>query len=131
MSEQKFKAGDNVYHKVFRHGVVDNPGNEVSDVKFRQYDLITCKNDELELEKENETVSHPAHYCQGGVECIDALEAATTGLQGIEAVCTANAIKYLWRHKHKNGVEDLKKAIFYINYLINWLEKEGDDIESK
>ena len=131
MSEQKFKAGDKVYHKVFRHGVVDNPGNEVSDVKFSQYDLITCKNDELELEKENETVSHPAHYCQGKVECIDALEAATTGLQGIEAVCTANAIKYLWRHKHKNGVEDLKKAIFYINYLINWLEKEGDDIESK
>ena len=131
MSEQKFKAGDKVYHKVFRHGVVDNPGNELSDVKFNQYDLITCKNDELELEKENETVSHPAHYCQGGVECIDALEAATTGLHGIEAVCTANAIKYLWRWKHKNGVEDLKKAIFYINYLINWLEKEGDDIESK
>lgn len=78
-----------------------------------------------------DNVNHPSHYCQGKVECIDALEAATTGLQGIEAVCTANAIKYLWRHQHKNGVQDLKKAIFYINYLINWLEKEGDDIESK
>ena len=78
-----------------------------------------------------DNVNHPSHYCQGKVECIDALEAATTGLQGIEAVCTANAIKYLWRWKHKNGVQDLKKAIFYINYLINWLEKEGDDIESK
>lgn len=76
-------------------------------------------------------VNHPPHYTAGKVECIDALEAATTGLQGIEAVCTANAIKYLWRWKHKNGVQDLKKAIFYINYLINWLEKEGDDIESK
>lgn len=76
-------------------------------------------------------VNHPPHYTAGKVECIDALEAATTGLQGIEAVCTANAIKYLWRHQHKNGVQDLKKAIFYINYLINWLEKEGDDIESK
>lgn len=84
-----------------------------------------------DLEAKSEIVSHPAHYCFGKVECIDALEAATTGLLGIEAVCTANAIKYLWRWKHKNGVEDLKKAIFYINYLINWLEKEGDDIESK
>lgn len=74
-----------------------------------------------------DNVNHPSHYCQGKVECIDALEAATTGLHGIEAVCTANAIKYLWRWKHKNGVQDLKKAIFYINYLINWLEKEGDD----
>ena len=126
MSKQKFKAGDKVYHKVFRHGVVDNPGNEVSDVKFSQYGLITCKNDGLELEKENETVSHPAHYCQGGVECIDALEAATTGLHGIEAVCTANAIKYLWRWKHKNGVNDLHKAQWYIDRLIKQQEQSND-----
>lgn len=126
MSEQKFKAGDKVYHKVLRHGVVDNPGNEVSDVKFSQYGLITCKNDGLELEKENETVSHPAHYCQGGVECIDALEAATTGLRGIEAVCTANAIKYLWRWKHKNGVTDLHKAQWYIDRLIKQQEQSND-----
>ena len=125
MSKPKFKAGDKVYHKVLRHGVVDNPGNEVSDVKFSQYDLITCKNDELELEKENETVSHPAHYCQGGVECIDALEAATTGLRGIEAVCTANAIKYLWRWKHKNGVTDLHKAQWYIDRLIKQQEQSN------
>ena len=72
----------------------------------------------------NDPVNHPSHYCQGKVECIDALEAATTGLQGIEAVCTANAIKYLWRHKHKNGVEDLKKAIFYIERLIQHYEKQ-------
>lgn len=70
-----------------------------------------------------DAVNHPAHYTQGGIECIDALTAATTGLNGIEAVCTANAIKYLWRWKLKNGVEDLKKAQFYINYLINKLEK--------
>lgn len=126
MSEQKFKAGDKVYHKVFRHGVVDNPGYEVSDVKFSQYGLITCKNDGLKLEKENETVSHPAHYCQGGVECIDALEAATTGLRGIEAVCTANAIKYLWRWKHKNGVTDLYKAQWYIDRLIKQQEQSND-----
>lgn len=126
MSEPKFKAGDKVYHKVLKHGVVDNPGNEVSDVKFSQCGLITCKNDELELEKENETVSHPAHYCQGKVECIDALEAATKGLHGIEAVCTANAIKYLWRWKHKNGVTDLHKAQWYIDRLIKQQEQSND-----
>lgn len=71
----------------------------------------------------NDKINHPAHYTQGEIECIDALAAATTGLQGIEAVCTANAIKYLWRWKLKNGVEDLKKAQFYINHLINKLEK--------
>jgi hypothetical protein len=71
----------------------------------------------------SDTVNHPSHYTAGGIECIDALEAATVNLAGIDAVCTANAIKYLWRWKQKNGVEDLKKAQWYINKLI---EKQGE-----
>ena len=67
---------------------------------------------------EKDVVNHPAHYTAGKVECIDALEAATSGLTGIEAVCTANAIKYLWRWKMKNGAEDLNKAKWYIDRLI-------------
>lgn len=69
----------------------------------------------------NDMVNHPSHYTQGGIECIDALEAATSGLTGIEAVCTANAIKYLWRWKQKNGIEDLEKARWYINRMIDKL----------
>lgn len=69
-----------------------------------------------------DSVNHPGHYTQGKVECIDALVAATINLQGIEAVCTANAIKYLWRWKQKNGVEDLKKAKWYIDKL---MQEEG------
>lgn len=65
-----------------------------------------------------DNVNHPAHYTAGGVECIDGLKAATVNLTGIYAVCTANAIKYLWRWKNKNGVEDLKKAKWYIDRLI-------------
>lgn len=78
----------------------------------------------MPLPKEKkDNVNHPSHYTQGGVECIDALTAATVNLQGIEAVCTANAIKYLWRWKQKNGVEDLKKAKWYIDKLISEEEK--------
>ena len=69
----------------------------------------------------NDMVNHPAHYTAGGIECIEALKSATTGLNGIEAVCTANAIKYLWRWKNKNGVQDLEKAKWYIDYLIKEL----------
>lgn len=68
-------------------------------------------------------VNHPAHYTQGGIECIDALEAATVNLKGIEAVCTANAIKYLWRWKEKGGIEDLEKSKWYIDRLIKKMEK--------
>lgn len=70
-------------------------------------------------------VNHPSHYTAGAVECIVALEAASEGLDGIEAVCTANAIKYLWRWKRKNGVEDLRKAVWYINRLIERAEEDG------
>lgn len=66
-------------------------------------------------------VNKPPHY-QGKVECIDALEAATANLTGIEAVCTANAIKYLWRWKQKNGIEDLRKAHWYIERLIGIMD---------
>ena len=74
----------------------------------------------------NDTVNHPAHYTQGGIECIDAIAAAVSDLSGIEAVCTGNAIKYLWRWKKKNVVEDLKKARWYIDRLIAEREKEND-----
>ena len=65
-----------------------------------------------------ESVNHPDHYNQGGVECIDAIKAATAHLTGIEAFCTGNIIKYLWRWKDKNGTEDLLKAEWYLNKLI-------------
>lgn len=68
-----------------------------------------------------DNVNHPTHYTSGEIECIDAIEAATQGLTGIEAVCTGNAIKYLWRWKLKNGSEDLQKARWYIDHLIKLL----------
>ena len=72
------------------------------------------------------SVDRPPHYTAGAVECIDALESATANLTGIEAVCTANAIKYLWRWKAKGGLEDLRKAGWYIKRLISYLERGGE-----
>ena len=74
-----------------------------------------------------DNVNHPSHYTQGGVECIDAITAATVNKTGIEAVCTANVIKYLWRYEAKNGLEDVKKAQWYLNRLI--AEMEGPKAE--
>lgn len=73
---------------------------------------------------------NPSHYKQGKVECIDALESATVNKTGLEAVCTANVIKYLWRYETKNGLEDVLKAQWYINKLIEYLEaKEKKPIQ--
>lgn len=68
-------------------------------------------------------VNSPPHYAKGAIECIDAIAVATADLQGMEAVCTANAIKYLWRWKFKNGVEDLQKARWYLDRLIQEMTK--------
>lgn len=63
----------------------------------------------------DDAVNHPKHYTQGGIECIDALEAAL-GADGVAAFCRGNAIKYLWRAGAKGDlVEDLRKAAWYIN----------------
>ena len=90
------------------------------------YDHV-CKNNDAELniepENNSDMVSHPKHYTQGGIECIDALKAATVGKRGIEAVCVANVIKYLWRYEEKNGIEDIRKAKWYIERLLMELEE--------
>lgn len=95
-------------------------------------DKVRLKVEELrnELYSENvetklaeDLVNHPEHYkAKNGMEAIDMIAAFTDGLQGMEAVCTANALKYLCRWHKKNGVEDLKKARWYINYLIEMKE---------
>lgn len=94
------------------------------------YDHV-CKNGDTRLDGSHiktddngpDMVNHPQHYTQGGIECIDALKAATVGKHGIEAVCVANVIKYLWRYEEKNGVEDVRKAKWYIERLLKELEE--------
>ena len=92
---------------------------------YKELDPAACENAQDSCcgkESNVDMVNHPSHYTQGGIECIDALKAATVSKTGIEAVCTANAIKYLWRYEEKNGIEDVKKARWYIDRLIKELE---------
>ena len=69
-------------------------------------------------------VNHPPHYqAKNGMEVINVIESYTDGLMGIEATDTGNVIKYICRWKDKNGLEDLKKAKWYLEHLIKHLEK--------
>lgn len=67
-----------------------------------------------------DNVSHPSHYNSGGIECIEAIKAAL-GDKYI-GFLVGNVIKYCWRYEHKNGVEDLKKAAFYLDRAIEEAE---------
>ena len=65
----------------------------------------------------SDNVNHPAHYTQGGIECIEAIKASMTE-EEFRGYLKGCQIKYLWRYRLKNGVEDLKKASWYLNRLI-------------
>lgn len=101
--------------------VKDDKGFKAGYCRYRFKPKESTLEEKIEESKDN--VNHPSHYTNGKYECIDILEDITKELSGLEAVCTANAVKYLWRWKLKNGVEDLKKANWYINKLIENLEK--------
>lgn len=75
----------------------------------------------------HDVVNSPSHYTKGKFETIDVIEDVVKGLPGKEAICVGNAIKYLSRYKHKNGIEDVKKARWYIERLIQTLEDEHDE----
>lgn len=76
-------------------------------------------------ESKPDMVNHPPHYqSETGIEVIDVIEAFTADLKGGEATNTGNVIKYIlrWPHK-KNPLEDLQKARWYLDRLINLVEK--------
>jgi len=71
-----------------------------------------------------DVVNHPSHYTDGGIECIEAIEAQQT-LEEFRGYLKGNIAKYLWREKHKGGTESLKKAQWYLDRLIQLDEAQN------
>lgn len=69
---------------------------------------------------------NPQHYKNGDVECIEAIKSATVGKDGFAGYLVGNLIKYVWRYESKNGVEDLKKGLWYLNKLIEHENDKGN-----
>ena len=96
------------------------------DIINKNFELISAMPDYKAPPNSNETVStveHPSHYNQGNIECIDAMVAAY-GKEAVSVFCLLNAFKYLWRNEHKNGKEDLEKAIWYLKKRLELIENE-------
>lgn len=71
----------------------------------------------------NDSVEHPSHYTQGGIECIDSIKGSQTKEMHV-GYLDGNIKKYVWRWKHKNGVEDLKKARKHLDWLIDLVQED-------
>ena len=85
-----------------------------------------CKIVDKEEKPKNEPdlVNHPSHYETGKFECIDVMEEAL-GRDVVKGFCIGNAFKYLYRAKRKNGLEDLKKAQWYLNRVISMEDSDN------
>ena len=88
--------------------------------RYEDYMVRKYREEQLELFPKKDMVNHPPHYNQAGIECIDAIAAATD--DGFEYYLQGNILKYLWRYRYKNGTEDLEKARFYLDKLIEEYE---------
>jgi len=77
----------------------------------------------MKLKEQKDMVNSPAHYNDFGIECIDAIEAATGS--EFKAYLQGNILKYLWRYKYKGKpLEDLQKAEWYLSRLITVVKNE-------
>lgn len=75
----------------------------------------------------NDCVNRPSHYETGKFECIEVME-ETQGVEAVKNFCICNAFKYLYRHANKNGLEDIKKARWYLDKYIELSERGEIDV---
>lgn len=87
-------------------------------------DQHNCGNVVLVKERKPSAVNHPQHYTSGGIECIEGIKAATG--DAFNGFLAGNVIKYVWRYRHKNGAEDVEKAIWYAKRLLDELKGESN-----
>ena len=97
----------------------------IKDMRHLAYMRMMATKEEtaMKYNKDDDMVNHPEHYNKAGIETIDALEAMLG--DGFEAYLQGNIAKYLWRYRYKNGIEDLKKAEWYLRKLIEVKDNEN------
>lgn len=112
-----------LYHVAAKYG--ENCYSEGANIEIN-YNILFDENGKTSCAKETkDNVNHPSHYETGKFECIDVM-IETQGVEAVKDFCICNAFKYLYRHKNKNGNEDIKKSIWYLN---KFLELEGENNE--
>lgn len=107
--------------------MIDPMSDKTIDASKIDLDIFTEAEKEKVLELcngiENDNVNHPSHYETGKYQCIDVME-ETQGTEAVKDFCICNAFKYIYRHRKKNGLEDVKKAVLYLNKYIELSEKD-------
>ena len=125
-----------------RYDCVSCPSKDTPDIDC--YDFFECSDDVIEKAfnlvfggeskkitnfdtmvnpVQREEINHPDRYAGGKFECIDVM-VDVFGADAVKHFCILNAFKYVWRAEKKNGIEDIKKAVWYLN---KYIELGGDE----
>ena len=78
----------------------------------------------------NDEVKNPSHYCTGKFECIEVM-IETQGIEAVKNFCMCNVFKYIYRHKGKNGMQDIEKAQRYLEIYIELCNRSEEGLKSK
>ena len=109
-------GGDDPCAECFEHKGYPMWERMLTDAELKAKDAQTAE----DMKPDN--VNHPAHYTIGcGFECIEMME-MVFGKEAVIDYCVVNAFKYIWRHKQKNGTEDIAKAEWYLKYACKLTE---------
>ena len=92
-----------------------------SDDKFDNFIPLIDVAPRVNEKPVNDSVNHPIHYATGKYECIDVM-LEIFGVEAVKTFCLLNAFKYNYRTGNKNGLEDIKKAKWYIDKYIELSE---------
>ena len=129
----RFKIGDIVYFNgedaTCRYKIIDRAIVSPEDTRYNLENLNTgnivggvLENLLTDCELAEDVINHPNHYETGKFECIEVMQEAL-GVDAVKNFCLCNAFKYIYRHNRKNGLEDIKKAQWYINKYIELSEE--------
>lgn len=118
-----FKEEDETFQELMR--AVNDRLITINGETFSDNYVIECKDNKDLIGYKNDNIISPNHYVSdNGIEVFDVQEAFIHELKGMSASYWCNIVKYILRFQRKNGVEDLKKARYYLDKLI---EEESDN----
>lgn len=120
---KNFKEEDETFQELMR--AVNDRLITINGETFSDNYVIECKDNKDLIGYKNDNIISPNHYVSdNGIEAFDVQEAFIHELKGMSASYWCNIVKYILRFQKKNGVEDLKKARYYLDKLI---EEESDN----
>lgn len=114
---KNFKEADETFQELMK--IVNNKIIGLDSVDISDNNAEKCKDNKDLSWYKNDNINSPNHYVSdNGIEVFDVQEAFIHELKGMEASYWCNIVKYILRFQRKNGVEDLKKARYYLDKLI-------------